>query len=105
MGGFPGQARVFRHHFGQPPRPRQPQGPPTPEQQQRAALLGFAQLLPVLLLLVFALFGNSGEPPFALYKDSKYSQPIQTVRLEVRRPGGRGGRTLGGLRSTRFRLL
>jgi len=96
FGGLNPHARVFRTHFGGPPR-RNAGG----AQQARQGggggggnaggdpdltrmLMGLAQFLPILLIVIFSLFASSGRSPYSLTLDrNHYTELMSTGRLEV----------------------
>ncbi|KAI8466699.1 MAG: DnaJ-like protein [Monoraphidium minutum] len=84
-----GPQRAYRSHFGNPRYAQRRQAPgqggaaASQEQQQRGALLGLLQLLPVLLLVFMTLFSGSGDPAYALQRDAKYGHAFETSRLAV----------------------
>ncbi|KAG2431426.1 hypothetical protein HXX76_009441 [Chlamydomonas incerta] len=53
------------------------------DQQQRAAMLGLLQLMPILLILVFTFFQSSQSPPYSLVQESAYKVELLTQRLSI----------------------
>eukprot|EP00879_Flechtneria_rotunda_P004446 GHRR01004697.1.p1 GENE.GHRR01004697.1~~GHRR01004697.1.p1 ORF type:complete len:565 (+),score=206.90 GHRR01004697.1:238-1695(+) len=84
----PHTARMFRSQVfggGQPAYQRGGAAPraPSREEQQRGALMGLMQLLPILLVIGITLFNSTSEPTYSLIRDGKFLYPMQTARLGV----------------------
>ncbi|EFJ42886.1 hypothetical protein VOLCADRAFT_107086 [Volvox carteri f. nagariensis] len=86
FGGGPRQRRHHGHHQGGGGQGQGAGQGPTAgaqEQQQRAAMFGLVQLLPIVLILFFTYFQSSQSPPFSLAQDATYRVQVLTKRLSI----------------------